>query len=333
MTAIQAAKTIKRLTRPDTQRLERLIANSALTYNYSNQRLAEIESLINQIYTRQTQILNTLTVEAYSKGRDETIRRMGATNPPPIDRAAVNVLIRDTIRDLQFAVDSSKTYLRSIFKLAKQDIISETTLTETVLDTLMNEGNFRDAADDLSIEIMETGSTDKTKLSKLDDSQLRARVARAKASMVNGKGFPQYLDTTVFKRIEKKLSEGNFITIINKNGKPMTFSLDYYSGLVARTRFADSQVQGSLDAGKGLDVELYLVSDHNTDSKICKTYENKFLSTDPNLIGRRFEGRDILRLDEKSKPLYHPNCKHRLLAFPLTESEYESIVGGKSVAA
>jgi hypothetical protein len=332
MTPIQASNIIKEATKKESKELANLLRDTAIRYNYSQSRLDAINALIRRILNIQTVVINNIIAQAYSQEFRKAYATAGMS-PPSIPQSAVQVLAADTLRDLNFASQSSAATIESIFRLAKQDILSETQLTETVLDQLMNQGTFREASKDLSIKLLDQGSTTNTKIRSLSGKEITSRIARARRSLENGNDIPQYLKTKVFDRVEGKLREGKFITIINKNGTPMTFSLDYYSGLVARTRFADAQVQGTLDAGSRLGVQLYLVTDHNTTTEICLEFENKYLSADPKLIGKTFEGRKILKLETRSKPIYHPNCKHRLLAVPLTDEEYEAIVGGKQIAA
>jgi len=332
MTPIQASKIIKEFTKDESKRLSNLLRDTALTYNYSQQRLDEINFLVKKITEKQAIIINQLITEAYSESFRATYKASGTVSPV-IPNAAIGILAKDTIRDLNYAVEQSATTIGSIFKLAKQDIISETKISETVLDQLMRQGTFRESAKDLSIKLLDQGSTVNTRLRNLDPKEVNERVARARRKLKSDGNIPKYLKTKVFDRVEGKLLEGKFITIINKNKQPMTFSLDYYTGLVARTRFGDAQVQGTLDSGARLGVQLYLVSDHDTKTEYDKKFENKFLSADPLLIGKTFNGRQILELNDASKPLYHPNCKHRLIAYPITQSEYESIIGGKQIAA
>lgn len=331
MTGIQAAKILKELTKGDLNILRNLIKDSARNYNYSSARESQIIFLLNKVFNDQARILSQLILRSHRESYLAVFEKLGVPFIP-IQKTVVDTLARDTIRDFAHAIDSSEKYIKQIFKLSKQDILRENNISETVLDDLMNRGDFRSASKELDIKFLEKGSSAKTKIRNLSGKEIRERISRARRSMAEGKGIPQYLQVDSLEAAQIRLLKGKFITIINKNGNPMTFSLEYYSSMVARTRVADSQVQGTLDAGERLGVELFLVSYHKTDTKICLEFENKFLSADPKLIGRTFDGKDIIPLNERSKPVYHPNCKHRLLAFPLTDTEYNSIVGEQIAA-
>jgi len=337
MTGIQAAKILKELTKGDLSLLRQLIKDSAHTYNYSTARESQIIFLLNKVFNDQSRILSQLILQAHRNSYLAVFEKLGVPIIP-IQRSVVETLARDTIRDFTRAIESSENYVKEIFKLSKQDILSENNISETVLDELMNQGDFRTSAKELNIKFLEKGSTAKTQLRKLTDEEIRRRINRAKRNMMQGRGIPKYLRVNTLSQAQVRLQEGNFITILtnrlDKNGNriPYTYSLEYYSEMVARTRVGDSQVQGTVDAGEELGVELYLVSDHNTTTPICKEFEARYLSRDEKLIGRMFKGKPILRLDTTSQPVYHPNCKHRLLAFPLTDRELDMILGERDVA-
>jgi hypothetical protein len=331
MTGIQASKILRELTKNDLRLLRSLIQDSAKNYNYSAKRESEIIALLNKILQDQARILSQLILQAH---RDSYLAVFDQLRMPviPIQRSVVETLARDTIRDYTRAIESSENYIRNIFKLSKQDILRENKISETVLDQLMNQGDFRTSAKELNLRFLEKGSTDLTKIRRLNPSEIRERISRARRALAEGKGIPKYIQADTLQAAQVRLAEGKFITIINKNGDPMTFSLEYYSELVARTRVADAQTQGTIDAGNELGVELYYVTDHNTDTAICEQFEGRYLSPDDRLVGKIFEGKPILKLNAESKPIYHPNCKHRLLAYPLTDFEIEQILGGRNAA-
>ncbi|PJZ87929.1 hypothetical protein CH368_14300 [Leptospira levettii] len=338
MSPVQASNFILNATREKRDQLDALIKNSVSLQNYSDLRLNQILLLLDELAKTQSDILNVLVMQAYREGWNETYKDVTKTLGPAFDFGVVNVLVKDTLNDYRLAIDQSKTFLKSVFKLAKQDILSEVRISEITLEQIMAQGTFKDITKQTVSEIMKAGSTSNTVLKSLNDREIQERFNRAKRALIKERKIPAYLKTKVLDKVEAKLHEGKFITILSnrldKFGKriPMTFSLDYYSSLVARTRFADSQVQGTLDAGERLNVQLYLVTEHGTTTKTCKIYEGNYLTRDPKLVGKTFEGRKIFLLTEESKPVYHPNCKHRLIPVPITDEEYASIVRLKNAA-
>lgn len=339
MTGLQASEILKELTKVERAKLKLLILDTAKTYNFSDRRLQEIISLLHSLKIQQSQILTTLIVRAFNDTVKAEMLKFPEYSGINIDPRVASVLAQDTVRDLTKAIEQSQKFITSSFKLAKQDILSESKISEVVLDRLMEEGNFRQAAKDLSIEIDKVGRGATSQTRNLTEREILQRIHRAEDSLFKTGKIPGYLKTKVMDRVEQKLRDGRFITILSKrldgsgNRIPYTYSLDYYTSMVARTRVGDSQVQASIETGQRIGAELYKVTSHNTTSEICKQFEGKYLTQDPKLVGKTYQGIQILLLTDESRPLYHPNCKHRLLVFPLTEREYAEITGAKYIAA
>jgi hypothetical protein len=112
---------------------------------------------------------------------------------------------------------------------------------------------------------------------------------------------------TVKKRLMEKmgeiLEEGKFVTVINKNGQPMNFKLDYYSELVARTKLIEANCISAVNTAIETGSDLVQVSSHNTPTPLCQEYEGKIYS----ISG---QDKDFPVLEEI--PPYHPNCQHSL---------------------
>lgn len=338
MTPDQASDYILFSTKVKRESLERLLKNTVELQNYSEIRLYQILNLLEELSKENSKLLNILILQAYKDGYATVYNDLINVQGPPIDIKVVEVLVKDTLRDFKVAIEQSKSFIKSVFKLAKQDILSEVRISEIALERIMEQGTFRDITKQTIVEMEKAGSTANTRIRNLSESEIKERFNRAKRSLLTEGKIPQYLKTKVLKRVESKLREGKFITILTDRldsfGKriPYTYSLDYYTSLVAKTRFADSQVQGSLNAGEKLGVKLYLVSDHNTTTEKCKQYEDKYLSPDPKLWGKYFEGKIILPLTKESTPIYHPNCKHRLIIVPITSEEYYEILRSRNAA-
>jgi len=324
MTGIQASKILLSLTMPEIKRLKRLISDTIENFNFSSSRRKEIKDLIDLIFNNQAKILNRLIVETYKKEYLKTVQKF-SDYVPSIQYTAVLKLAEDTIRQYTLAIEKSKKFIDEIFVQSMQDIISESRLSEIAIDELMKQGTYKNVEKEIVSNFKKYGSTEKTKIRKLSNVEIRERLNRAKKNLIEKGTLPKYLKSRTLKEAFENLKKGKFISIIGRTGKVRTYSLEYYSSLIARTRVADSQVAAVIDAGRDHKVELYLVSSHNTETEVCKQYEGKFLSFDRSLIGKKFNGVDILPLNTKTKPIYHPNCKHRLLAYPITEEERASI--------
>ncbi|MDZ4726199.1 MAG: phage minor capsid protein [Leptospira sp.] len=334
-TAIQVSELLRKVPAAQRMELARLLRRTVDLYDFSDKNLLRIRALLEDIKNIQETILFSIVINAYVESFDKVTKPGKAITllkTPSIDLAAAKQLAFDTLRDLNHGFKQGETYIRSIFKTAKQDILSETKISEIVLNDIMSEGTFKKASKSLGYEMQLLGSTNNTTIRQLSEKELRSRFNSYKKKLAQSKELPAGLRKYALGKAEEKLRDGKFVTIIDKNGKPRTYSLDYYTDMVAQSRFADAQVEGTIAAGEKLGAHLFLVTFHNTETPKCQQYEDKYLSSDEKLIGKYFEGREILRLTEDSKPIYHVNCKHRLLVVPITSDEYNSIVGERNAA-
>jgi hypothetical protein len=121
------------------------------------------------------------------------------------------------------------------------------------------------------------------------------------------------------KDLMKDALNEQYITVIDKNGKPINYNIKSYAELVARTKLIEAQssstVNLSLDYGSG----LVQVSAHNTQTEYDAQFEGKVFD----LTGKnpRFPTATDL-------PPFHPNCQHVLTVFfeeALTDKQLEKI--------
>jgi hypothetical protein len=97
-----------------------------------------------------------------------------------------------------------------------------------------------------------------------------------------------------------------YITVIDKNGDTINYNVKAYADLVARTKYMQSQVDGTINLAVSYGSDLVQVSDHNTTCSICAEYEGKIFSISGN--DKRFPPLNI------GFPL-HPNCMHSLTVY------------------
>ena len=129
-------------------------------------------------------------------------------------------------------------------------------------------------------------------------------------------GTPQGLQRALQNKFKEVLGEDQkYIQIINKNGDPMNWKISSYSEVVARTRAAEAQIAGAIEVSEANGISTFRVTAHNTTTAICKPHENKIYTTDQKLY-------DLFEpLNSENKPVYHPNCQHRLLPAPFTKNQ------------
>jgi hypothetical protein len=105
------------------------------------------------------------------------------------------------------------------------------------------------------------------------------------------------------KRLKKELLEkavdGKYVTVINKNGKPMYFKLEHYADLVARTKLMEASTAGVVNTATKYGADLVQVSAHNTETEYDAWFEGKIFSLSGN--DPDFELAPDL-------PPFHPNC-------------------------
>ena len=148
-----------------------------------------------------------------------------------------------------------------------------------------------------------------TKQNLLSESEISSAIATGYTEKGNLYGAKKAL----LQQIQGKLGEGKFIPIEGKDGKIRNYNIDKYAELVARTRIAEAQVQGSIDMAGSFGINTFRVTAHATKTAICAPHENRVYTTDPELIEL-----GIFPPLDGNRPIYHPNCQHRLLPAPYT---------------
>jgi hypothetical protein len=110
------------------------------------------------------------------------------------------------------------------------------------------------------------------------------------------------------------------VTCIRKDASTFirNYKIDTYSELVARTRIAEAQILGTIEVSEEVGVNTFRVSSHNTTSEICKPHEGKIYTTDEKLF-------DLFKELNNNKPVYHPNCQHRINPRSFTKSEISAM--------
>ena len=100
-----------------------------------------------------------------------------------------------------------------------------------------------------------------------------------------------------------KAKNGEYISVIDKNGDTRMYHIKDYAELVARTKLTEAASQAVLNTCQISGADLVGVTSHNTQCAICAEYEGKIFSisgSDP----------DFPVLDET--PPFHPNCQHQI---------------------
>jgi hypothetical protein len=130
----------------------------------------------------------------------------------------------------------------------------------------------------------------------------------------------------LMKLFNDKLGNGQLIPVrcIRKDGTNYIayWKPDKYSQLVARTRIGEAQVLGAIETSEENGTYTFTVTSHNTKTAICAPHEGKTYTTDPRLISW-----GVFPSLDGNRPLYHPNCQHRLIPSYLSQKALERKVG------
>jgi hypothetical protein len=105
------------------------------------------------------------------------------------------------------------------------------------------------------------------------------------------------------KELLKKATDGKYITVIDKNGKPTNWKIETYADLVARTKLQEASAQAAINSAVSFGFDLIQVSSHNTLTPLCQEFEGKIYS----ISGKDPDFPPL----EQSTP-FHPNCQHSM---------------------
>lgn len=107
----------------------------------------------------------------------------------------------------------------------------------------------------------------------------------------------------VISHFAKIIGDGNFININGRN-----YNIKKYAKMVGRTRLRKLQSEAAINMAKQYDADLVEVSDHGTETEICKEFEGNVYSLTGNTPGY-----EVL----PEPPPFHPNCMHSIFATSL----------------
>lgn len=238
-----------------------------------------------------------------------------------LDAKAVTTLIKDAVHDFTSATQNGRVVAGFYFKMSKQELITESQISEAVAKSLLESGYGYDA----KIAIRELLKSrefiiyDKNSFLKRisQDGKLDLRTIKKNLR-----------DEIMQKAYNAAYAEKKYLQIINKNGDIMNFKVDTYAALVARSRIGDAQVQGAIEAGESLGTKMFQVTRHNTQTPICKPHESKVYTT-----SKAIASLGVWEyLGDDNRPIYHPNCQHRLVPVAYSTSQIIMLAKRKGVS-
>lgn len=297
-----------------------------------NQQLTHVES----VYSRY---ISNVIPQAYANGAEITKGILESSsvidNKFLFDNKTINSLIKHATDDFTRGIAGSRDLIGFSYKVSKQAFLTEHEISQLVAAEYMASGdakkvqkkvfeafaNLQGRNKNPSSAIVTAQNRDITNLEA--DAQFEG-ILQTKIQALRNQ-FPNMTQAQFEKRMAKTLkalNEEKYIRILNKNGEYMHFTLDHYSELVTRTRIGDSQIAGTMEMAIKDGIDLFRITSHNTTSAQCIGHEGQFYSTNPNLIGKNFQGKKIGEASRANLPLYHPgNCLHRVVAVPYLDDE------------
>ena len=238
-----------------------------------------------------------------------------------IDAKAVNTLIKDAIHDFTSATENGRQLAAFYFKISKQELITESQISEAVANSLLSKGYGYDAKIAVR-ELLKTRQPiiyDKNSLMKRISKDVQGDLKKIKKNLRD-----DYMNAAY----NQAYAEKKYMQIINKNGDIMNFKVDTYASLVSRSRIGDSQVRGAVETGNSLGCEFFTVTSHNTQTPICKPHESKTYTTN-----QKIANLGVWKiLNDTTRPIYHPNCQHRLVPVAYTSSQIKRLAERKGVS-
>lgn len=271
----------------------------AINGDVSGEELDRLLSVVNAQYETIQLSLDLFSEQiiapSYASGAAisaDTLREYGVLRYQNTrDIKTISILIRDMKKDFSQAIGMGQKSVATYFKFSKQGRLTESEISEAVARGLIDGGTGWEAK-----------------------REMRKAVKQRGTQIFDQASLDKYIKKKVLQGYEKKLLDGKVMQLINKNGKVMNFRVDSYADLVSRTRIGDAQVAGAVDMSHANGIELFKVTKHNTKSAICLPHEGQILTSNKKdkryayLYGYGAQG-------ESNKPLYHPNCQHRLMPY------------------
>lgn len=279
--------------------------------------LDQLSNLIDLYYDAMTTMFASMTNpemrKIYLASAAYTVQKFGIVlNTSNIDFKALNILIKDMTADMVAAASGGKEYVKSYFRLSSQTAVTEAEISRLVAEGFIDSGTaskakkaLREGTEDLLSQMILDAESQGQFIDKTRRAELN-RIAKMKVS--------DTVKARLRAEFEQKFADEKFMQIIDKNGNVRNYRVETYTNMVARTRLGDAQVLGSIEQGAEYGITEFKVTKHNTSTPICIPHEGVTYTTNPK--NRQFE-----MLTEKNRPLYHPNCLHRLIPTAYTNNE------------
>lgn len=271
--------------------LKRVIAAVKST-DFQRQRsqvlLSQVEAIISDLQNGTQRWLDRTLPKAFEAGFNWT----GSGFAPgdfgafaTIPRAAVDAVILSIANDSRQALASVAPNFGAVFTHTQQAIATESALMEQVALNLIQGKGPQALARDIA--------------ATLRDGAMRRLEGAAEGAV-----------TAELKRELQQTAEGQFISILCKDGKVRRYNLRSYSETVARSSSRMAQTEGTLTSCQQLGIDLVQISVHaGACPAVCAPIQGKVYS----ISG---QSPDFPALSTVGRAPYHPKCRHVMLPAP-----------------
>lgn len=284
----QATKLYELVT-PQDNKLNKIIAEIATTDKTTNVYWSGIQRDIKRVYRELIKKTNTWTIITIPKGYNLSARTsiFKIKNKKIRATVAEQLLPRETATILPF--QQSLNYTNFI-----NSNVSRQTIQALIQETLTSYTTGYLTGEKLVLRLARM-----TQQVNIAEDQIAKQIESGFIKTGNIQGSVKRLQAELM----RKAIDGKYITVIDKNGNPISYQIKSYTELVARTKLQETSTDAVLNTANAAGSDLVQVSSHNTKSEICIPFEAKIFSISGN-------NKDFPKLYEASP--YHPNCQHTM---------------------
>lgn len=242
--------------------------------------LDQVNATIRDLQNAQLAWARGIMPRAYRTGMRFSAQALGRDLPTMSapHRRAIAAITEEIVAEVNGkALESVAPMVGSVFRRARQTVVEHSRLLEELGVSEVRGLTVREMTQRL-VQTLRDGATERLKGS---------------------------LDPALAKDL-RDVAEGKFITIIDKNGVPRRFNLNWYGETVARSTSRMAASEGTVQTVKEFGGDLVQVSVHSQSCPRCLPYQGKVYS----VSGKH---KDFPALKEEARPPIHPRCEHVLL--------------------
>lgn len=302
-----------------------------LTEEEANSYIRNIEYLYKEMANGFKEFTRVAVVNAYNSSGNLLLRslpNLEQTRPWIPDTKTIGRLIRNMDSEFTVMTENGTEYIKSFITFSKQGRLTESQIDLAVAKGYLQSGMAKGAKAILNMDLQEIVTREVYDRVTNDSKFFR----KIRFEEIEGMSIGEAAKARLRKEFEEKLKNEQYMPLINKNGKVMVFKVETYSDLVARTRLGEAQTAGTIDSGQSVGINYFRVSAHNTTTPQCAVHERKIYAVkknDPKFPALSdytpYKDNKGRIQQSQNKPLYHINCRHRLLPYVITKKQYEKL--------